>query len=209
MGRHQPVIEEGTVERIREAALSCFSRHGYEGASMRQIALAAEVSVPGLYHYFPSKQDLLFELISATHDAAVAQVEAAVALAGDDPRQRLAAAVWADCDYHTRFRRESFVSNTELRSLDPERRARIVAKRDSLKLLMRDIIASGAEQGVFDVPDPVTVSRAILTMCTAISTWYDPGGPEMPRQIAGRYCDLAARLAGEVPRTEPARPVAA
>lgn len=208
MGRHQPIIEEGTVDRIRDAALTCFCRHGYRGTSLRQIAREADVSITGLHHYFPSKHDLLYELIDATHDAATAQIEAAVALAGDDPRDQLAAAVWADCDYHTRFLRESFVGNTELRSLDPERRARIVDKRDSLKLLMRGIIAGGAEKGVFDVADPATVSRAILTMCTAIATWYDPAGPEMPRQIARRYCEFAARLAGAAPRGAGTRPVA-
>lgn len=196
MGRREPVIEDGTVDRIRDAALRCICRHGYDGSSIREVARSASVNVCVLHQYFPAKEDLLYELIDATHDAAVAQIEASVAIAGNSPTARLSAAVWAHCDYHMRFQRESFVANTELRSLDPVRRARIVAKRDHVGRVFRDILVDGVEQGEFDIADPAAVSRAILSMCMGIASWYDPAGPEMPRQIAGRYCELAARLAG-------------
>lgn len=196
MGRRQGVIADGTVDRIRDAALGCICRHGYDGTSIREIAREADVTVAVLHECFPSKDDLLYELIDATHDAALAQIDASVASARDDPAARLSAAVWAQCDYHTRFRRETFVANTELRSLNRARRAQIVAKRDHVGNVFRDILADGAERGVFDVADPAAVSRAIVSMSMGIAGWYDPAGPEMPRQIARRYCDLAARLAG-------------
>lgn len=37
------------------AALVVFARHGYHGASIRSIAEAAGLSVPGLYHHYRSK----------------------------------------------------------------------------------------------------------------------------------------------------------
>lgn len=197
MGVHAPVIEDLTVERIRDAALACFCRHGYAATSVPEIAATAGISVAGLYRHVTSKRAILIELMDATHDGLLAQTEAAVAEAGDDPAAQLEAAVWAHCDFHTRFRRESFVGNTELRSLDPANRERIIAKRDRQKLIFRDIISAGAEQGVFDVADPPTVTRAILTMCTAIATWYHPTGPEAPRQIAESYVELAARMTGQ------------
>lgn len=45
--------------RIIEAALDCFARYGYEGATNRLIADAAGMKSAALiYHYFPSKEDL-------------------------------------------------------------------------------------------------------------------------------------------------------
>ncbi len=44
--------------RIIEGAAEIFARDGYEGASMSQIAAAANVSKGTLYNYFPSKQAL-------------------------------------------------------------------------------------------------------------------------------------------------------
>jgi AcrR family transcriptional regulator len=44
--------------QIVDAGTALFTKHAYEEISMRQIAEAAGVSKPLLYHYFPSKLDL-------------------------------------------------------------------------------------------------------------------------------------------------------
>lgn len=48
-----------TRRRILDAGLRVFSRSGYDGASMDDIALELEATKGLLYHYFRSKQDLL------------------------------------------------------------------------------------------------------------------------------------------------------
>ena len=45
--------------RILDAALHLMAEQGSVGASMRQLAAACELNVATLYHYFPSKADLL------------------------------------------------------------------------------------------------------------------------------------------------------
>lgn len=45
--------------RILDAALSLMSEHGVAGTSMRMLATACDLNVATLYHYFPSKADLL------------------------------------------------------------------------------------------------------------------------------------------------------
>ncbi len=49
--------------RILDAALALMSEQGSAGASMRQLAAACELNVATLYHYFPSKADLLRSVI--------------------------------------------------------------------------------------------------------------------------------------------------
>lgn len=46
-------------ERILEVALAQMARGGSRGTSMRAVAAAAGLNVATLYHYFPSKRDLL------------------------------------------------------------------------------------------------------------------------------------------------------
>lgn len=41
---------------ILRAALGLFAAEGFEGVSVRQIAAAANVTLPLIYHYFPDKQ---------------------------------------------------------------------------------------------------------------------------------------------------------
>lgn len=45
--------------KILDAALALMSEQGSAGASMRQLAAACGLNVATLYHYFPSKADLL------------------------------------------------------------------------------------------------------------------------------------------------------
>jgi TetR/AcrR family transcriptional regulator, cholesterol catabolism regulator len=48
-----------TRSRILQIALSLMSQRGVDGTSMRDLASAAGLNVASLYHYFPSKRDLL------------------------------------------------------------------------------------------------------------------------------------------------------
>ena len=45
--------------RILDAALALMSEQGSAGASMRQLAAACGLNVATIYHYFPSKADIL------------------------------------------------------------------------------------------------------------------------------------------------------
>ncbi|MBA2281840.1 MAG: TetR/AcrR family transcriptional regulator [Actinomycetota bacterium] len=49
----------GSRSRILEAALVLMSEHGAAGTSMRMLAGECGLNVATLYHYFPSKADLL------------------------------------------------------------------------------------------------------------------------------------------------------
>src|ERR1700759_5316340 len=50
--------------QLLDAGAALFAEHAYEEISMRDIARAAGVSKPLLYHYFPSKIDLFKEAVA-------------------------------------------------------------------------------------------------------------------------------------------------
>jgi AcrR family transcriptional regulator len=56
------VVDQRT--RILAAALSLMSAHGVAGMSMRQLANECSLNVATLYHYFPSKAELLRAVIA-------------------------------------------------------------------------------------------------------------------------------------------------
>ena len=56
---------ETTVSSILAAAEELFARRAYAGVSMRDIAEAAEVTTGALYHYFPSKEKLYYDMMRA------------------------------------------------------------------------------------------------------------------------------------------------
>jgi AcrR family transcriptional regulator len=75
--------------RILECALGLFARHGYDRTSVAMIAEAAGVSHGLVYHYFPSKD----ELLRAIFERSMADVREsfAVAASGRDARGKIEA----------------------------------------------------------------------------------------------------------------------
>lgn len=54
-----PPVPSGTRERIVDTALRLFSERGTSAVSVREVADAAGVTVPGLYYHFAAKADLI------------------------------------------------------------------------------------------------------------------------------------------------------
>lgn len=56
-------IQRENRERILEAALDVFSSYGFRGATLDQIAAAANMSKPNLLYYFSGKEDMQHSLL--------------------------------------------------------------------------------------------------------------------------------------------------
>ena len=54
-----PGVTVSTRDRVVEQGLRLFSERGTTAVSMRELAEAADVTVPGLYYHFASKAELV------------------------------------------------------------------------------------------------------------------------------------------------------
>lgn len=181
---------------VLAAAVDAMAEHGYHGTSVRDIGERAGMSAAALYHHFPSKQTLLVTIMERGIDELIRLSEEALAGAPDDPAERLRALVRVHVLRHIERQRESFLGNSELRSLDDPAREAIVAKRDHQMRLFYDVVHDGVEGGVFRTPFPVEAARGIVNMSTAVATWYRKTGPLSPEEIAHRYAELALAMVG-------------
>jgi TetR/AcrR family transcriptional regulator len=66
--RAQTRIQREKQEVILEAALDVFSREGFRGATIDQIAEAAGMSKPNLLYYFPRKEEIYQRLLAEMLD---------------------------------------------------------------------------------------------------------------------------------------------
>jgi AcrR family transcriptional regulator len=66
---NQEARSERSRGQILDAALRLFSRKGYHGTSMRDIAVAARVSTGNVYHQFPDKETVFRTLLDQYWDA--------------------------------------------------------------------------------------------------------------------------------------------
>ena len=63
----------------------------FQGASVADLAKACRTSKSLIYHYFPSKDDILYEVMAAHLELLVAAVEEAASASCSGPRERLRA----------------------------------------------------------------------------------------------------------------------
>jgi AcrR family transcriptional regulator len=181
---------------ILEGALECFVEHGYHGTTIREVAAATGLSVPGLYHHHHSKQSLLVGICERAMVDLWERSEAALVEAGDDVLRRLDLLVECLVLFHAHRRSLAFIAATEIRSLDPGARAAHIAARDRQQRLMDDVLAAGVATGAFTTPYPRQTSRAIVTMCTGVSQWFRADGALSPAALAEQYRALARMTAG-------------
>lgn len=174
---------ERRFNQIRAVGCRLLFDHGYAGMTMRQIAARLEIKAASLYYHFPSKQEILFDLMRATAGELLEGLHR-IAESANGPDQQLDAAIRWHVLFHTQKREEAFVSHSELRSLEPENRKAILKLRREYERLFDAILRRGQRQGVFEVEDVSVVRNSILTMCTATAGWFSPQGRLTAEQVA-------------------------
>lgn len=168
--------EQGSrIEQIRQLAINLFHSKGYPSTSIRDIAGHLDIKSSSLYYHFPSKQDLLFDVLDKIMDELIRGLQEAVN-AHADPVEKLRGAIRYHVAFHAEHKEEAFISHSELRCLTAENYARILKKRRRYEDIFQEILRRGVKEGVFDVPDVKVVSYAILLMCTGVAAWYSQGG---------------------------------
>ncbi len=180
---------------IYESAVDLFWEKGYFGTSMRDLATAVGIQLSSLYHHNRSKQDLLIRIMERTMQDLTAAVREAVE-AAEGVRDQVAAAVRAHVLFHGEHPHEAFVTDSEIRALEPENHERIIGLRDDHQAIFENLIAAGASTGIFDVPDVKIAAYAITTMCTSVATWFRPSGRLTIGAVADRYVEIALRTVG-------------
>ncbi len=181
------------------AALAAFAEHGYHGTSVRDIAARAGLSVPGLYHHYPSKQSLLQGLLGLTMTDLLGRSRAALEQAGARPVERFDAVVESLLRFHMYRREQAFVGSTEIRSLEPEYRLEYISYRDEQQHMVDALVQDGVDSGDFRCPHPIDAGRAVTTMCVGVSTWYRPTGRLGPDELVSRYLLIARQMVGYFP----------
>lgn len=188
--------DTAALPRVLDAALGVFAEQGYHGASIRDIATSAGLSVPGLYHHYRSKQEILMDLVLAVMADLLDRSRAAIASAGDQPSARLDALVESMLRFHMFRRDQAFVASSEIRSLLPENRTAYVALRDEQQQMLTDLISAGEAVGVFAPPSPEVAARAISTLCVGVASWFRPDGAESAEKIIEDYLAMVHGLLG-------------
>ncbi|MCL4674516.1 MAG: TetR/AcrR family transcriptional regulator [Pararhodobacter sp.] len=187
MARTRAADFEDKQRAILTSAAAVLAEQGMDKASMAQIAVQAGVSKALLYHYYPGKDALIFDIIR-TH---LVELDDAVAAADDPmlaPRDRLRVLIGAVLEAYRDADNYHKVQLNGTATLP-------TAQRNEIHAIERNIVRRFSTvvrlvQPGLDAPLVMPVTMSLFGMLNWVYMWFKDGGPVSRSD----YADLATAL---------------
>ena len=189
MARTQAADYEQRREAIVEKAAELFAQTGFRGASVAELASACETSKSLIYHYYQSKEDILFAVMASHVDQLEQDVIDCLANPGT-AAQQLSQLVHRFMHHYVGAANRQKVLLNELDSLPPARRDTIVGKQRSIVDAVVKLLGAVDHNRKASAVQLRAKAMMLFGMINWTHTWYDPNGALKPDDIA----DLALSL---------------
>ena len=183
MARTQAADYEERREAIVEQAARLFAKTGFLGASVADLAAACETSKSLIYHYYPSKEDILYAVMISHLDQLSQDVAEVVAME-DGPEVRLKALVHRFMGHYVGAAARQKVLLNELDNLPAERRTEVVTKQRAFVKAVRDLMVGIEPELTNDSARASVKTMLLFGMINWTHTWFDATGPISADEVA-------------------------
>jgi AcrR family transcriptional regulator len=177
---------------IRDAGAELFAEKGFLGASLVELAAVCRTSKSLIYHYYPSKEDILFDVMES-HVEALNEAFDEVDSGGGAPADRLRRLTHAFMRLYVGAAAKHKVLLNELDQLPPERRELIVSQQRRL--------IGRVEAYLEELQPRLKRSRKLARPATMLffgminwtHTWFNPSGRATADDVADLCVDILLR----------------
>ncbi|MEK6611541.1 MAG: TetR/AcrR family transcriptional regulator [Gemmatimonadota bacterium] len=180
------------LDALLTKAAALIARKGFEATSMRDLGKAIDGSLAGLYHYFETKEDLLFQLQYRTF-ASLLESQEEVAAKPGTPEKRFDRLVTGHLQFYAQHTNELKACTFELESLTGKPYETVAVIRRRYYRLMADVVAD-VMRGPASKGRATRKSRHaalfIFGMLNWIFMWYEPSRHGTVEQIGREMRDL-------------------
>lgn len=170
---------EHQLGKILEGATAVFCESGYEGASMRNISRATGMSLAGMYHYFGSKERLLYLVQKHSFSTIVVRLHKRLRET-NDAQQGIRAFIHNHVQYFLEHQQAMKVLSHEDEALKGEYGREIAQIKREYYRLCRELLDRYKKENGLQF-DSRTAVLSLFGMMNWIYTWYNPrldGGAE-------------------------------
>ncbi len=179
----------GKREEIYEKALELFIEEGYNNTPLSRIAKALNLTKAGLYHYFPSKEELLFFI----HEYKLKRdfipiLDAAEKIA--DPEERIAFFLRNYIEKALTKDSSPKVLVHEVKKLKPEHQEKINKTWRRALDLIRNAISELEVSGKIIKINKTFAAFAAIGMCSWTFYWFDYERKESGRELSEAYVNI-------------------
>ena len=185
MARPQSPDYDKRRDAILAAAARLYARRGFQGASVADLAKACKTSKSLVYHYFPSKEDILHAVMATHLDDLVAAAEAATRSGTAEAKLRALTLAFMRLYVGAQDRHKVLLN--ELDNLAAGPRAEVIDKQRRIIAAVEELIRALRPQS-----GPLALPLAMLFfgMINWTHTWFRAEG----RVSAERLADMAVDL---------------
>jgi AcrR family transcriptional regulator len=181
---------EPVPQRLVTAATRLFAEQGFESTSVQQIVDAAGVTKGAMYHYFDSKDDLLYEIYARVLRVQTARMERAAD--STEPVPRRLHAVASDVVATTAANLDdTVIFFRSMHLLHPDKQAEVRAERRRYHERVRRLIEEGQRDGVFRSDKSAElVVDFFFGAVHHLGTWFHQDGELSGEQVGEHFADL-------------------
>lgn len=191
--------KERTRATIERVALDLFEARGFDGATIEEIASAAEIAPRTFFHYFPSKEDVVLADYAARLETILAALRDRPT--GETPWQALRSAfLGAAVDYEAA--RHQLLRRFRIAQTEPAVGARSLQLQAGWERAVAALIAARlGTDATRDVVPGLLAGAALAAMRASLARWLaDDGRTSLPDHLIECF-DLMGAGLGVVPRS--------
>ncbi len=181
-------------ERILKVATELFASKGFDKTSVRNIARTAGLSVPGMFHYFSSKEEILYEIMTVFMDHAYERIME-IYNADNDPMQKLNDICKRYVEEYAAHQQQLTILNSEMNSLIPQHLKTCIRKERNYVKALKSLFEDLAEKKLLKPIDHSILAFIFYGMVHWTYRWYDPKakGGIGPSQLGGIFSEVFLR----------------
>ena len=183
------------VDQIYSIAAQMICEKGFDATSMSAIAEAVGITKAGVYHFIPSKKELLFAIMSYGMDTLETSV---IKPARDiaDAERRLRFIITSHAMLIARSSNDfghspvTILVEEEL-GLSPAHRRKLRQRKRVYVDLIRETLAEMKTEGKLKEVDLTAAAFSLLGMILWVARWFRPDGKLSREQVAEEICRIA------------------
>jgi AcrR family transcriptional regulator len=179
-------VHKGQIkrEKIGHAAAKVFNKKGYLETNIDDIATAAKMSKGGVYHYFSSKDEILYFILDTYMDIVLKDLEPQLQdLQGSAPKIKFI--IERHIDLYANHIAQAKTLLHDAHCLSPKHFKAISVKEREYYQIVMDILSEFFEGTVKMKREELKAMAFLLFgMCNWTYHWYDPKGPIKPEELS-------------------------
>jgi AcrR family transcriptional regulator len=176
---------------IAKAAARLFDEKGFLETSMDDISAAAKLSKGGIYHYFSSKNEMLYFISTNFMGLLLKDLDEELKKIDED-FAKIQFIISRHIESYTKYIAEAKTTIHEGHLLPSEYFKIIGEQERRYHRIVRNVLSDFFEGQISE--DQLKVITFILFgTCNGIYFWYDPKGPMTPKELSGIITDILCR----------------